>query len=96
MLHEIARHAIHVSETLDVAIENLSGMVRQYAARHENRAPDLAIEKSTSTRTLQFFYFQLQTLRSLKARSDSNQARLQNEINLVGYLSSNDAVALLT
>lgn len=85
MLHDIARHAIHVTETLDVAAETMIGMIRQYTLRSHDRSSQDAHKNITFTRTLQFFQFQLQTFKSLKARSDSNLARLQNEINLVRY-----------
>ncbi|KAF7504365.1 hypothetical protein GJ744_002422 [Endocarpon pusillum] len=81
-LHDIARHAIHVSETLDVAIENVSSMLRQYTSFPEDRSFQSAEEKTKFRRTTQCFNFQMQTLKGLKARSASNQARMQNEITL--------------
>lgn len=87
MLHDNARHAIHVSETLHVATENMSSMIRQYLVYNENGTDLSAREKVLFVRTLQHFRFQLQTFKGLKARSDSNQARLQNEINLVRFPS---------
>lgn len=93
VLHDIARHAIHVSETLDVAIENMSSMIRQYRSVFEDKSYPLAHEKRAFARTLQCFNFQLQTFKSLKARSDSNQARMQNEITLVGAPPHNTPAA---
>ncbi|KAI1499392.1 hypothetical protein F5X99DRAFT_419982 [Biscogniauxia marginata] len=76
-LHDIARHAIHVVETLDVAILTMDGILSQ----HEmvgGEAPDrqawLAVH-----RRLAFFK---QMIGSLRCRSDSNAKRLENEIQL--------------
>lgn len=96
VLHDIARHAIHVSETLDVAIENISSMLRQYTSFSEDRSFQCAEEKTRFRRTTQCFNFQMQTLKGLKARSASNQARMQNEITLVSALLCNHIVTRLT
>jgi hypothetical protein len=95
-LHDIARHAIHVSETLNTATESMSGMIRQYKSFPEDRSARPTYEKTTFARTLQSFNFQSQILNSLKARSDSNQARIHNEITLVRAFLCNSVVNSLT
>jgi hypothetical protein len=70
-----------------VAIETVEDMIRHHTWLSGDA--DLAEPqgRAASQRTHQMLYFQLQKLKSLKARSDSNQARLQNEITLVGWES---------
>ncbi|OCK73236.1 purine and uridine phosphorylase, partial [Lepidopterella palustris CBS 459.81] len=81
LLHEIARHAIHVSETLVVASESVKDLQRQQR--------DFMAKQSLSNGTWSTahdpFQFPLRILQSLLSRSESNQARLQNEITLVGW-----------
>ena len=86
LLHEIARHMVHVSETLVVALQSLQGLKQQqevFSVQH------LQATKFTSTNSKRNFHLQLQLLQSLLARSESNKARLQNEINLVSYRQNN-------
>lgn len=81
-LHELARHSIHVQETLDVAIMTMNSIL----AEHENIMTNIlntngsskAIYKRNHKRLL--FFGQL--LFDLHARSASNKERLQNEIGL--------------
>lgn len=79
LLHEIGRHAIHVSETLAVAVQTVKGLQRQYedfmalrsqssSAWHRNQVP---------------FHFPLRVLEGLLLRAKSNKARVQNETSLV-------------
>lgn len=70
---------VHVSETLTVALHTLQGLKEQqeeYDGQHRRQLKF----NSNSKRN---FDFQLQLLRSLLSRSESNKARLQNEITLV-------------
>jgi hypothetical protein len=80
-LHDVARHIIHSTETLDVAINTLNNMAEVIAT------PDVAISY-TSQRVQQDLAFHKQVLRNLHARSQALDARLRNEINLVGGLIS--------
>ncbi|EXA33895.1 hypothetical protein FOVG_15186 [Fusarium oxysporum f. sp. pisi HDV247] len=83
-IHDIARHAIHSSETLNVAIGTLNSLLRQHNEFLEERpimakgATTICIHKCT-TRTLRL---QLQMFQNLLLRSQSNRERLQNEITL--------------
>ncbi|KAI4258646.1 MAG: hypothetical protein L6R42_004978 [Xanthoria sp. 1 TBL-2021] len=75
----MARHMIHVSETLAVALHSLQGLKQQ---QEEFSGQYLQSMKSMSNNSKSNFNFQLHLLQSLLARSESNKARLQNEINL--------------
>ena len=86
LLHEMARHMVHVSETLVVAVQSLQGLKQQ---QEEFLVQHLEATKFTSTNSKSNFHLQLQLLQSLLARSESNKARLQNEINLVSYPQNN-------
>jgi len=75
----MARHAIHVSEVLNVTIQTMEGLQRHQTAIHESLFPDL---KNYTEYAKDYTSFQLQSLKSLKLRSDSNLDRLRNEITL--------------
>ncbi|KAL9017497.1 MAG: hypothetical protein Q9185_005163 [Variospora sp. 1 TL-2023] len=74
----MARHMIHVSETLTVALHSLQGLKTQ----QENFAGRYVEQVKSSSNSKSNFHFQLQLLGSLLSRSESNKARLQNEITL--------------
>lgn len=84
LLHEIARHAIHVNETLSVALESIKTLQQQhqdYSAQHfqgHNRW----------NRIHNQFHFQLRFLHGLLLRSESNKARIQNEITLAFHMAA--------
>ncbi|KAJ6044428.1 hypothetical protein N7460_005783 [Penicillium canescens] len=78
-LHDIARHAIHVNETLDATMQSL-----EYLMTEHEYYKNLSHENATSAsedihRRLRFFQSFIANLRS---RSISNEKRLQNEIQL--------------
>jgi Mg2+ and Co2+ transporter CorA len=79
MLHEIARHACHSSETLLVSVETLNSMRSQYESFLDSRSAKVPI---ASSRLRQFLDFQLSMFKSLHARSLAVEARLSNELNL--------------
>ena len=84
-LHDIARHTVHVTESLDVSIQNLEHILHNHA-RHINKTfPDLFGQKQNLD-TWQDIHAELTScksyLDSLKLRSISNEKRLQNEIQL--------------
>ena len=80
-LHELARHIIHSTETLNVAIETVDGMIGQHEQFSKQRPldPDLPV----SNQTRQHLNFQSKLFKTLKSRSQALGDRLQNEINLV-------------
>ncbi|KAI8627880.1 hypothetical protein F5Y19DRAFT_486500 [Xylariaceae sp. FL1651] len=76
-LHDIARHAIHVSETLDVAIQTMKRML----ARHEHLM-DSTIRNDVSQEIHSQLQFFESFISSLRCRSASNEKRMLNEIQL--------------
>jgi hypothetical protein len=80
-MHNMSRHSIHVSEVLSVTIETIEKMQRHQMAIHGSLASDLG--KTYQEQVKEYMSFQLQMLKGLKLRSDSNQKRLKNEVNLV-------------
>jgi hypothetical protein len=82
-LHDLARHATHVTETLDLSIDAARSVLHlhnMYAQQHrgQDRWTQQAFSQVTSG--LRFAEHMLQ---NLKYRSNSNTDRLRNEINLV-------------
>ncbi|KAJ5128616.1 hypothetical protein N7526_006782 [Penicillium atrosanguineum] len=79
-LHDIARHAIHVTEALEVTVQNIEHIGRQHevfvGSRTDSRAGAAHQEVS---RRLAFFKSYIDSARQ---RSISNEKRLQNEIQL--------------
>ncbi|GAB1310594.1 hypothetical protein MFIFM68171_00804 [Madurella fahalii] len=80
MMHEMSRHAIHLSEVLEAASDTLKEMQRCRAAIHERLREDLG--ETYKEQAKDYAQFQLSLLSCLKLRSDSNQERLHNERNL--------------
>ncbi|KAK4132809.1 hypothetical protein BT67DRAFT_450775 [Trichocladium antarcticum] len=99
-MHEISRHAIHTAEILEAATNTLNEMQRCRAVIYE-RLPDDPGETHKG-QAKDYAQFQITLLRSLKLRSDSNQERLRNEVNLAfNNLARQDnsvmkSIALLT
>lgn len=84
-LHDIARHAIHVTETLDVAVQNVNQIIRQHemymSVRRDQYAPQTTEETPFEDISSRLSFFQSH-IESTRHRSISNQKRLQNEIQL--------------
>ena len=70
---------IHVSETLAVALESVEGLRKQQEDFMRKQSLGTSLWNSTQVH----LQFQNRMLRSLLQRSESNKARLQNEITLV-------------
>jgi hypothetical protein len=83
MMHEMARHAIHSSETLSMLIETVKAMQQQIIdlSTTHNRNGSGRVEASRQIRMN--VDTQIRMLRGLLLRSQSNKERLQNEIALV-------------
>jgi hypothetical protein len=75
-MHEIARHIIHSSETITVAVEILNSMLKCYSNILHSSS---AVEIDTQAELQQ----QASLLKCLQLRSQAVEARLRNEINLV-------------
>lgn len=80
-LHDLARHAIHVSETLELATNTIDAILA-----HHGRVVSLlaagADLQGTGASVGNRLLFYRDMLRSLSLRSASNRNRLQNEIGL--------------
>ncbi|KAI1458176.1 hypothetical protein F4805DRAFT_457089 [Annulohypoxylon moriforme] len=89
-LHDIARHAIHVSETLDLSVKLSENILQE----HKHLAPSysipaLGISTGAAQMSKQIYHnmrsqisFFSNALFSLRCRSSSNHQRLNNEIQL--------------
>ncbi|KEZ43830.1 hypothetical protein SAPIO_CDS3989 [Scedosporium apiospermum] len=84
LLHEIARHAIHVSETLTVA----SGSAKDLHQQHEDFTSLYVKDSSQWRRHRSPLRFPQRILEALLARSESNKARLQTEIQLAFHTAA--------
>ncbi|KAI1121220.1 hypothetical protein F5Y10DRAFT_256733 [Nemania abortiva] len=75
-LHDVARHAIHVSETLDVAAQTIERILR----RHKDLMGSTPEDGQQAVHSeIQFFE---SFISSLRCRSASNDKRMANEIQL--------------
>ena len=83
LIHDYARHTIHSSESLDVAIETMAGILSQHEWFSGAGRSYIDIDPIDLRRTRQHLLFQIQMMRSLRARSKANEARLRNEIDSV-------------
>ncbi len=77
----MSRHAIHVAEVLEATIDTVREIQRRQTAIHEILRNELSDTYKEQAR--EYVQFQISLLKNLKLRSDSNQERLKNEINLV-------------
>ncbi|CAG7943111.1 unnamed protein product [Penicillium salamii] len=79
-LHNIGRHAIHVCETLDVAVQTIES-VQMHHLRFLHSNPevnDLAVDQDVRAE----LEFHRSFIANLRHRSTSNEKRLRNEIQL--------------
>lgn len=79
-LHDIARHAIHVYETLEVNVTTIDMMYMSHEAHQATWATGDTVEKSKYTQLHAKLQFYNHMLRNLRHRSASNKERLNNEI----------------
>ncbi|KAE9572432.1 hypothetical protein CGMCC3_g11448 [Colletotrichum fructicola] len=83
-LHETARHAIHVSETLELAVKAARQILVQHGtikADWSGAQPDAAWKRAWNHANSRLLFFE-DMLGSLQERSASTKARLLNEIAL--------------
>ncbi|KAH8589902.1 hypothetical protein B0O99DRAFT_745712 [Bisporella sp. PMI_857] len=110
-LHDIARHAIHVSETLDLAVKTVECMMEQHDEFTADRPTTDEKTKNARRRIRKHLKFCRYMIGSLRSRSTSNQQRLLNEIQLafntvaqydarisvdIGYAAQKDSSAMKT
>lgn len=81
-LHDIARHAGHSTETLGVAVQTVETMITQHTLLIEGGASMNSTARRINHQTSKHLFFYSQMLQGLKARSEANRERLQNEITL--------------
>ena len=79
-LHDIARHAIHVTEALEVTVQNIEQISRQHEIFVNSRT-DLQAEPAHQEVSERLAFFK-SYIDSARQRSISNEKRLQNEIQL--------------
>lgn len=97
-LHDLARHAIHVCETLDVAVRTGKTILEHHARFMDELAQgglDMALDDRSmrvAAGAARNVHEKLQhmehMLESLRQRSSSNKARLLNEIQLCFHMSA--------
>ncbi|KAJ5404841.1 hypothetical protein N7465_006125 [Penicillium sp. CMV-2018d] len=79
-MHDIARHAIHVNENLDVSVQNIETILNHYALYMRSKREESYFGADEDIRNqMEFFRGYIANLRH---RSASNEKRLQNEIQL--------------
>ncbi|KAH8811199.1 hypothetical protein F5884DRAFT_781458 [Xylogone sp. PMI_703] len=82
-LHDIARHAIHVNETLDLAVKSMTSILTHQADFTTEMIPHQDLKAKRASRDIrQHLLSQEHMLESLRYRSNSNKERLTNEIQL--------------
>ncbi|KAK2590207.1 hypothetical protein QQS21_012110 [Conoideocrella luteorostrata] len=78
-LHDIARHVVHVSETLAVSVQTIESIQKHHEIFHGySNVPITNASKNIRYR----LYFYHQMLTGNLHRSEANKSRLQNEISL--------------
>lgn len=81
-MHNTARHAIHVSETLEVAEKTVASIIQQHTAFHEEvRSGDKA-RNAGYRRVAERLLWYDHILQSLRCRASANKERLLNEVQL--------------
>ncbi|KAJ4318703.1 hypothetical protein N0V84_006696 [Fusarium piperis] len=81
-LHDLARHAIHVSETLDVSLKTVKSIVEQHKTLDDEDWPGEKPKRASFRQVRERLFWYEHTLESLKSRALSNKERLINEIQL--------------
>lgn len=81
-LHDIARHATHVFETLNVTSETMDGIIAQHRDFSIQRSTTEKSDQDSSETIDRQLLSSRHMINSLRHRSKSNKDRLQNEIHL--------------
>lgn len=79
-MHDLARHAIHVSESLTVSLETVGSIIRSHDNLLRARTDRVSVREGKMIHSRLLFMENI--LHNLRSRSDSNQQRLLNEIQL--------------
>ena len=78
-MHEMARHVIHSSEMLEMALEVVAGMIREHAQFLSENPAAVVYSKQTGND----LRYQSTILKCIHLRSKALKERLNSEINLV-------------
>ncbi|KAM0324760.1 hypothetical protein ACHAQA_007723 [Verticillium albo-atrum] len=81
-LHDLARHAIHVCETLELSVKTMDSIIAHHTAFRKEAAEAGSFNRSTYRHVHQRLAFFHHMLESLRCRSSSNKERLDNEMQL--------------
>ncbi|SCV28718.1 uncharacterized protein FFB14_01936 [Fusarium fujikuroi] len=81
-LHDTARHAIHVSETLEVAEKTITAIIQQHSAFEAEAAGGSRPAKAKFRHVGERLLWYIHILQSLRCRASANKERLLNEIQL--------------
>ncbi|OTA93980.1 hypothetical protein M434DRAFT_282659 [Hypoxylon sp. CO27-5] len=81
-LHDVARHAIHVSETLDVTTETMESILAHHDEFLMQGIALESIDRNTSEDIHRQLTFCKNVISNLRHRAASNRKRLENEIQL--------------
>jgi hypothetical protein len=82
-MHEIARHTIHSSETLETAMETLLSMIQEHEVFFKENPSGDAGKVMLFRQIRKSLRLQSTILKCLHPRSKAIEERLRNEINLV-------------
>jgi hypothetical protein len=93
-LHETARHTLHSSETLAMALETLHSMMQEQEDFSNRTLPGHPSSAVLFGNTRRSFQLQSTLLKSIHLRSQGLEKRIRNEINLVGHLAPTPRVGL--
>ncbi|KAF4452427.1 hypothetical protein F53441_4707 [Fusarium austroafricanum] len=81
-MHDTARHAIHVSETLQVAENTIAAIIKQHTHFQAEASGDSWASKAGYRHVTERLVWYDQILQSLGCRASANKERLLNEIQL--------------
>ncbi|RAK97064.1 uncharacterized protein BO80DRAFT_428578 [Aspergillus ibericus CBS 121593] len=94
-LHEVSRHVIHISETLNAAVTNAAAILQDHKLWRRSLEASSAYPNNTA-RTLGLYS---NLLSNLKLRADAFVSRMENEIkcasNLLGVFNNNISLQTL-
>lgn len=95
-LHNLSRHSIHITETLDLASKVNESIIKHHSTFQQDLEEKVARQAAKSIRDRLLFYEQI--LANLRLRAIANKDRLSNEIglsfNMVSQFDSNIAIAI--
>ena len=97
-LHDVTRHAIHVSETIGLAVTTVNDIITKHKQFIADRSFICEDAKTAGNKIHSRFKFYASALSGLQSRSISNKKRLLNEVrlsfNLVAQRDSSASVKI--